>query len=110
MRDYLNIGPVPADEPCEQLGENYRPTVAWSECLTFIAQLRRTFGPEVGSAQLKVMSNQHDFGTYYEVVCWFQTNDEDGKRYAFNVEANMPLEWDKQAKEQLKAIYHETTT
>lgn len=97
MRDYLDIGPTPAGEDCEQLGPNYNPVKAKQECRAFINQLRRIFGNEEGSANFKIQSNPHDFGTYLSVICSFNDDDEIGAEYAYNVENNTPELWDEQA-------------
>jgi hypothetical protein len=46
MKDYINIGPVPCEEDCAQVGrEGYREQ-AVKECTRFIKLLRKTFGDE----------------------------------------------------------------
>ncbi len=94
MRDSINIGPVPPDEECEQLGTTYNPTKARKECQEYIKLLRRFFGPEPGSASLYIKSNPHDFGTYLEVECRFDDNDAEGQDYAFKCESDGPQYWD----------------
>lgn len=102
MRDYVDIGSVPSGEKCQQLGaDDYDPTKAVKECRAFIAQLRRQFGPEPMSARLSVMANPHDFGTYHEVVCYFDDMDEEGANYAFQLEGEMPEWWDEEALKEL---------
>lgn len=96
MRDYVDIGSVPAAEDCEQLGPNYDPTKARRECRAFINQLRRQFGEEPGSARLAIKSNPHDFGTYMEVVCYYDDRDDQGSEYAWACE-DMPEHWDAEA-------------
>ena len=101
MRDYLEIGSVPADEQCEQLGPNYDEKKARKECRVFINQLRRIHGPEPFGANLKVKSNPHDFGTYYEVACYYDDENEEAMNYAFNCE-DIPENWDDEAKRELQ--------
>jgi hypothetical protein len=64
------------------------------ECRAFIEQLRRQFGQEPEGAQLSVKSNPHDFGPYYEVVCYYDVGNTKAADYAWNLEANMPDKWD----------------
>lgn len=97
MRDYLDLGPTPTGENCEQLGPNYNPEKAKQECRVFINQLRRVFGNEQGSATLKIKPNPHDFGTYLSVVCFFNDDDETGAEYAYDLENNTPELWDEEA-------------
>jgi hypothetical protein len=36
----------------------------------------------------------HDFGPYMEVVCYYDTDDEQGTDYAFHCESDAPETWD----------------
>ncbi len=92
-KDFLPIGPVPCDEPCEQLGRGYDPVKAREECRRFIDAIRATVGTEPDGARLIVTSNDHDFGTYYEVVVRYDTEDEAASTYAFRVESEAPTNW-----------------
>jgi hypothetical protein len=104
-RDYLNIGSVPADEDCQQTGmPSYNATMARAECRAFLNQLIRQFGREPGSARLAIKSFPHDFGTYSEVVCYFDDSDSEGMDYAFKLEGEMPEKWDSEAMAELKAV------
>lgn len=97
MIDYLEIGPTPYEESCAQVGEaNYR-TNAIRECKAFINQLRRQHGPEPDRAYFKVRANPHDSGTYHEVAIYFDADDPDAVKYAYQVEANCPARWDAEA-------------
>jgi hypothetical protein len=96
-REYIDIGATPANENCEQLGPNYDATRARLECNTFIGQIRREFGPEPGTARLSVKSNPHDFGSYLEVVCYYNDTDETGMDYAFKCESSAP-DWDAESR------------
>ena len=102
MRDYVYIGPAPADEDCAQLGsENYGPR-ARKECRVFIEQLRRHFGNEPPLARLHTQGNDHDFGTYYEVVCDYDDEDQKSIDYAFAIEGSPPERWYHEATETLR--------
>lgn len=90
--DYLSIGPVPPDEDCEQVGPNCDYDKMKRECKRYIEALRKKLGPERGSARLSVKGFPHDFGTYYEVVCYY--SDQEGLEYALDCESNGPLTWD----------------
>ena len=95
MRDFINIGSAPAEEQCVQVNKegNYHKAMR-AECVRFIEQLRRVFGPEPEGAQLGVKSFPHDFGLYLEVVCYFENNDEEARKWAFRLEDEMPARWD----------------
>ena len=102
MKDYINIGPVPCDEDCAQVGQDNYNKQAIEECTHFIALLRKTFGDEPEGARLAIKWFDHDFGSYCEVVCWYETEDEKARDYAFRCENEMPLTWDGGRREQLK--------
>ena len=94
MRDFINIGPVPYEEPCAQVGAPEYQQQACQECTRFIDLLRRTVGEEPENAHLEIKSNPHDFGTYYEVVCYFDDDDEEAAKYAYRCESETPSQWD----------------
>jgi len=99
-RDFVSIGCTPAGENCESLGPNYDPIKAKQECVAFMRQLRRVFGEEPQGARLRIKSNPHDFGSYLEVICEYDENNEVASDYAFECE-NLPESWDTQAKIEL---------
>lgn len=93
-RDYINIGSVPCDEDCAQVGsENYHSR-SRAECNRFIALLRKKFGMEPEGAKLEIKWFQHDFGQYAEVVCWFEEGNQKAEEYAFKCEAETPAKWE----------------
>lgn len=100
-KDYLTLGPTPCDEKCEQLGDSYNPSRAKLEMIAYIAQLKRQFGTS-SEIYFRVKSFPHDFGTYSEVVVWFDDLSEKSCQEAFEVENNLPAEWDEVAKQFLK--------
>jgi len=93
MRDYIDIGPVPAEEDCEQLGPNYNAGKARRECQAYIEAIRRVCGPEPANAQLRIKGNDHDFGRYYEVVCYYESEDRASLDYALKCESDAPSRW-----------------
>lgn len=99
MRDYINIGSTPPEEDCAQVGSDDYRTRALAECRRYIDVIRAKLGPEVGSAVLSVKSFPHDFGTYYEVVCFYDDDDALGQDYAFKCESDGPMTWTDVARE-----------
>ena len=98
----LYLGPTPAEESCAQVGlPNYRER-ALKECRAYLRQLVRVFGEPPAGARFALTSEAHDFGTYYEVVVQYDVQDEVASAFAFRVEANLPDEWDVQAREELE--------
>mgnify|MGYP001581377714 CR=1 FL=1 len=94
MRDYIDIGSSPCEEDCAQVGSPDYYAKAKTECARFIDLIRRTLGEEPPGAHLAVKSNPHEFGTYYEVVCYFQDDDEEAQKYAYRCESEAPARWD----------------
>jgi len=94
MREYLPIGSSPCEENCAQVGSpNYREQ-AFDECMRFITLIREKLGQEPKGAELRIKSFPHDFGSYYEVVCYYDENNEEAINYAYNCEANAPIKWE----------------
>jgi hypothetical protein len=94
MKDYFSIGSSPIEETCVQLGtENYAER-AKQECKRFIELIRKNIGEEPDGAQLGIKGFDHDFGRYYEVVCYFDDSNKDAVDYAIRCEKEMPLKWE----------------
>jgi hypothetical protein len=102
MNSILTIESTPVNEPCVQMGEENFRRNSILECNALIAQIRREMGPEPGSARLKVQSNPHDFGTYYDIGIEFNENSEEEVEWACRVEGDSPSEWDKESKAYLE--------
>ena len=94
MREYISVGPSPAEEPCAQVGDSDYRAQALAECRRFIELIRRTVGMEPPGARLAVKAFPHDFGTYHEVVCYYEEDDEAAGDYAFRCESEAPARWD----------------
>jgi hypothetical protein len=94
MRDYLDIGPVPAEEDCTQVGVDNYMAKARPECNRFIERIREVLGVEPEGARLAVKSNPHDFGSYLSVVCYWDIDNEVAEAYAFRCEGSGPLTWE----------------
>lgn len=99
--DYLEIGPTPAYENCEQLGPNYNPERAKQECREFLQDIRDALGPEPLGTRLCVRSNIHDFGIYYEVAVKYEDDIPEAFEYALKVESEAPIKWSERAKKVL---------
>lgn len=97
MREYLELGPVPYEEDCAQVGAGNYHEKARKECTAYKHQLERLFP----KGTFTIKSNPHDFGSYYEVCIVYNDNDESSSDYAFNVESNLPSNWDEKAKKEL---------
>ena len=94
MRDKIEIGPVPYNEDCQQVGSaDYNPIQAKEECQRFIRNIRHVLGEEPVGARLTISSNAHEFGNYYEVVCWYEDDLEETFTYALRCESEAPATW-----------------
>ena len=95
MKDFIELGSSPCEEDCVQVSkEGDYVSAMRAECQRYLALIRAKCGEEVGKARLAVKGFPHDFGTYYEVVCYFDDTDEEGAGYAFRCEAHAPATWD----------------
>ena len=101
MRDRIEIGPTPAEEACAQVGSDRYSRVWRAECRAFINQLRRVIGEEPDGASLIITSNAHDFGTYHDVACSYEEDNEAAVQYALRCESEAPGEWDDEARAEL---------
>lgn len=93
-QEYIHIGCTPLEEPCAQIGvtadaQRYNKI----ECRAYIAALRKKFGDEPEGARLTVKSESHDFGTYREVICFYNLDDVASVEYAYRCETGLET-WD----------------
>ena len=66
--EYIELGPVPAGEPCAQVGTDNYLARSMRECEVFRRMLERVLPiPEGLPVKYVVRSHPHDFGTYREV-------------------------------------------
>ncbi len=96
IRHYIELGPVPCDEQCQQVGTTgYDAAAANKECRRYKAQLKRMFPEGV----FAIRSFPHDAGSYSEVVVYYSSDDEKSMQLASAIEANLPDKWDDEVKE-----------
>lgn len=91
--DSIMIGATPYEEDCAQVGSDNYHTRARAECNRYIECLRKVYGNEPVGARLYIKSNPHDFGSYLEVECKYDENNEEAIAYAFRVENGLAT-WD----------------
>lgn len=92
--DSLSLGPVPCNEDCQQAGTpGYEPSEALRECRRYVSLLREKFGDEPKGAALRVTSNPHDFGSYYDVEVFYDPSSKEAVEYAFKMEKEAPERW-----------------
>jgi len=91
--EYIELGPSPAGEDCVQVGDdNYREN-ARKECKRYVSLLEEMFPSENPNNFFDIMGFPHDFGTYYEVVVYFDCTNTKSVDFAYNVESNLPEYW-----------------
>lgn len=100
--DRLELGPVPYEESCQQVGtKDYDSVMARAECAAFRNQIRRVCGDEPEGAKIVIKRNPHDFGSYYEVAVSYDETLKDAIDYAFRVESTDIPNWDEIARKEL---------
>lgn len=107
--DYLTLGPTPADEDYAQLGCDGYATKARREGNAYINQLTRMFPLASKLVTFKVKFHPHDFGSYMEVTAVYDDKNEQSVMAAYEIEANLPVTWDDEARAEL-AKYETSTT
>jgi hypothetical protein len=100
--EYIELGPVPAGEPCAQVGTDNYLARSMRECEVFRRMLERVFPiPEGLPVKYVVRSHPHDFGTYREVSVRYSGDDAAACNFAFQVESSVPDVWDPVAQQEL---------
>jgi hypothetical protein len=98
-------GTTPADEDCAQVGDEGYALSARREGRAFINQIHREFGEKIEAVGediiIKISSQGHDFGTYYEVIALYNPENEKAVELAFDIENNVSTEWDEEARKEL---------
>jgi hypothetical protein len=106
--DELEIGTVPAEEQCQQVGTpNYDASSAKKECRIYKEYLQRLFPiPPTLEDELYycIKSSPHDYGNYYEVAIKFNGDNSEAVDFAYKVEANSPQTWDETALTELQSL------
>jgi len=108
VRDYMTIGSSPYDEDCAQVGtpDYYERTKIELNALK--NQMLRVLGEPPALTSLSIKAFPHDFGTYHELVCNYDDDDDASTEYAFRCEAELPAKWDDEALAEMKG--HEKPT
>jgi hypothetical protein len=100
--EYIELGPVPAGEPCAQIGADNYLARSMRECGVYRRMLERVFPrPESLPVKYVVRTHPHDFGAYREVSVGYCADDRAACDFAFQVEASLPETWDPIARQEL---------
>lgn len=95
MRDYLSLGSSPTEEPCVSVSSNGDYVIEMKkECSRFKKMLEEIFVDRPENCSFAAKAFPHDFGTYYEVVIYYDDSNENEGNFAFFVEENIPDFWE----------------
>jgi len=100
--DEIFLGPTPNAEKCAQVGTSNYTVLTNMEIQAYAGQICRQFPDMPSSLILLKKGNEHDFGTYYELVVRFPIDDEKAVSYAYDMECKLPDRWDEVAISELK--------
>ncbi len=97
MKEFLYLGSAPSEEQCVQVitGEDYLPAMV-EECYKYKKYLENLFNiPDSikQSTYFSVKKENHEFGPYYEVVIYFDDENEDSLNFAYMIEDSLPTNW-----------------
>lgn len=87
--DFIELGPVPCDEGCAQVGDDNFERDNKLECMRYLKGLARKYP----KCKFKIKQFKHDFGPYSEVVVCYNSNDADSIDAAYAVQSNTPTTW-----------------
>ncbi len=94
MRGYIELGATPSDEDCAQVGSDDYSEKSRAEARRYIAQLNRMFPVMPAGCYFARKGFPHDFGTYHEIVIYFNEDDEEQSDFAYSIEDKLPHKWD----------------
>jgi hypothetical protein len=91
---YIELGPVPCDEPCAQVGDDNYRRKSQIETDRYIKVLRALFKDELPEGTgFASKGFHHEFGTYREVCFFFDDNNPKHVEFAHEVERRLPRNW-----------------
>lgn len=94
MRDFITLGSAPIDEDCVQVSSrvNYIPAMR-AECRRYKEMLEYIYPKLPESCYFGVKNFEHDFGTYFEVVIYYDDEIEEAVDFANDLQDNQPEKW-----------------
>ena len=99
---YIEIGPVPGEENCAQVGSPDYTEASLRECKVLRRMLDRLFPvPEGLPVAYVSRTHPHDFGSYREVCIRFDEANRQAVAFAYAVERAVPAAWDATARFEL---------
>lgn len=95
MRERLELGPTPVEETSVQVeaGKDYLEEMR-NEVKKYISLLKQVFPwAEDNEVYFRIVCNEHEFGSYYEVAVTYDIEDDNQIRLAYFIENNTPRYW-----------------
>lgn len=96
MANYIEVGSAPFDEECVYVTDK-KPYIRemLHECIRYKSYLEKLFSEQMpDGCEFGIKMFPHDFGSYYEVVIYFDDEIEEQCDFAYMVEDNLPEKWE----------------
>lgn len=90
---HIELGPVPAEEPCAQLGREGYEDQSRDEMRRYATLLGRAFPNRPEGCRFVVKRFNHDFGAYGEVCVTYSDSSVEEVNFAFDCESSVPGTW-----------------
>jgi len=103
MKNYLVLGSTPCNEDCAQVGNDNYYDQSQIELHVYGKYIHRIF-PQILASKtlyLKIKSFPHDFGTYRELVLYYDDSNEEELSLAYSIDEFLPRNWDEEALKEL---------
>ena len=78
MYEYVTLGPSPTEEKCVQVKRPDYKKRGGIECRLWEKVLIEKFGEPPFPTKLIIIAQQHEIGEYFEVICYYDTEDKTG--------------------------------
>lgn len=95
MIEKIELGPVPFEEDCKQVGKD-SPEEIRAEVKRYAKALKKRFAKWLAAEPdlfISVTSHYHEFGTYYEAVACAPEENEKAVSMAWKMEEFLPETW-----------------
>lgn len=94
MRTHLTLGPVPSEEACAQTTDKDYLERGRAECKRYVHLLRQRWPDRPEGVDFRVLHCPHDFGIYYDVGVFFDSDNRRQAEFVVMVESHLPKRWE----------------
>lgn len=94
MKDYITLDSSPFNEKSAQVGQSNYRDAAFKELREFKRMMVEIWPPVNENCEYGIKGFPHDFGTYYELVSYFDDHDPISADWAYQAENKVPGWWD----------------